>query len=554
MEDCPLLVRDGGFIRSGYSERLDELHRLSGGGKEWIARYQAEQIEATGITSLKVGFTSVFGYYLEVTNTHRDRIPPHFIRKQTLKNAERYITPELKEYEEKVLTAEDQAKELEYELFIELRSAVQECTASLQRTAATLAELDVLAGLAELAVKAELRSSGHGRYTATGNQRWSPPRVGLDAPSRDVCPNDTFIGMEHGRVLLIHGPTWRGKSTYIRQTALLVLMAQIGSFVPAHRATIGIADRIFAESVPATNWLVARVHSWWKWSRQHVILNTAASERSLIILDEIGRGTSTYDGLSLAWAIVEYLHESIGGRTLFATHYHELVELEKSLVGVRNYNVAVKEWNDELVFLHRIARGGADKSYGIHVARLAGIPRDVNETRQVNPCATRDRSSQPTRPFQTCASSQEQKATHSVDLVPDGQPSILEKIRELDLCQLTPRRHATPRRLEEAVISYPQPARSKHNPGHSQRTCTSLQPIQALRRTPKGRTRLSGHVFRTPKGGTRWSVLWVGRQRGGAEDAFVGRQRGGRWGVPSVGRQRGATSGWATPLRLHRGA
>jgi DNA mismatch repair protein MutS len=378
VDDCPLLVRDGGFIRAGYSERLDEFHSLAGGGKDWIARYQAQQIEETGITSLKVGFTSVFGYYLEVTNTHRERIPPHFIRKQTLKNAERYITPELKEYEEKVLTAEDQAKSLEYELFLELRAAVHAHTPSLQQTANALAELDVLAGLAELAVK-----QNYVRPTIDDQPRLEindgrHPVLDAMLPQGTFVPNDTFVGAEHGRVLLITGPNMAGKSTYIRQTALIVLMAQMGSFVPAHRATVGIADRIFAR-VGASDEL-SRGQSTFMVEMVETarILNTA-TERSVIILDEIGRGTSTYDGLSLAWSIVEHLHDTIGGRTLFATHYHELVELEKSHVGVRNYNVAVKEWDDQLVFLHRIARGGADKSYGIHVARLAGIPRDVNE-------------------------------------------------------------------------------------------------------------------------------------------------------------------------------
>jgi DNA mismatch repair protein MutS len=377
-ENCPLLVRDGGFIKPGFHPQLDEFRQLAGGGKEWIARYQAEQVELTGIPSLKVGFTSVFGYYLEVTNTHRDRIPTHFIRKQTLKNAERYITPELKEYEEKVLTAEDQAKSLEYDLFVELREKVHQHTASLQRTADALAELDGLAGLAELAIK----------------QNYIRPKI-VDDPRLEIndgrhpvldarlsqgnfVPNDTFVGGEHGSVLLITGPNMAGKSTYIRQTALLVLMAQMGSFIPAHRAVIGLADRIFAR-VGASDELSRGQSTFMVEMVETARILNLATDRSLVILDEIGRGTSTYDGLSLAWSIVEFLHDRIRARTLFATHYHELVTLEQSHVGVRNFNVAVKEWDDQLIFLHRIAKGGADKSYGIHVARLAGIPRDVNE-------------------------------------------------------------------------------------------------------------------------------------------------------------------------------
>ncbi len=436
-DDCPLLVRDGGFIKQGFNAQLDEFRNLAGGGKEWIARYQAEQIEVTGITSLKVGFTSVFGYYLEVTNTHRDRIPVNFIRKQTLKNAERYITPELKEYEEKVLTAEDQAKTIEYELFLTLRDAVHQHTAALQRTADALAELDVLAGLADLAVQ----------------QNYVRPRI-VDEPRLEIndgrhpvldamlaqgnfVPNDTFVGLEHGSVLLITGPNMAGKSTYIRQTALLVLMAQMGSFIPAHRATIGIADRIFAR-VGASDEL-SRGQSTFMVEMVETarILNTA-TPRSVVILDEIGRGTSTYDGLSLAWSIVEHLHDTIHARTLFATHYHELVELEKSHVGVRNFNVAVKEWDDQLVFLHRIARGGADKSYGIHVARLAGIPRDVNE-RAKDILAQLEIDHLNKHGDSKLAPPPKTKKSHiQLTLFQMDSHPLVEKLRNLDLNALTP--------------------------------------------------------------------------------------------------------------------
>lgn len=377
-DDCPLVIKDGGYIRTGYDPQLDELRSLATGGKEWIARYQAEQIEATGITSLKVGFTSVFGYYLEITNLHRDKIPPNYIRKQTLKNAERYITPELKEYEEKVLTADDSAKRVEFEIFLKLREQVFQQTVSLQKTASVLAELDVLCGLADLAVAQSyvrpkivdeaLIEISEGRH----------PVLDATLPQGQFVPNDCFVGSEHGVVHLITGPNMAGKSTYIRQVALLTIMAQLGSFLPARKATIGIADKIFAR-VGASDEL-SRGQSTFMVEMVETarILNTA-TDRSLVILDEIGRGTSTYDGLSLAWAIVEHLHDSIRARTLFATHYHELIELEKSLRGVRNLNVAVKEWDDNVVFLHRIIPGGADRSYGIYVARLAGVPRQVND-------------------------------------------------------------------------------------------------------------------------------------------------------------------------------
>jgi DNA mismatch repair protein MutS len=379
LEDhCPLVARDGGFIRSGYNERLDELRGLAAGGKEWIARYQAEQIETTGISSLKVGFNSVFGYYLEVTNTHREKIPTHFIRKQTLKNAERYITPELKEYEEKVLTADEQSKQVELDLFAQLRDATYAQTASLQQTAAVLAELDALAGLADLAVRRNYVRPTIVDEPIMEVYEGRHPVLDMNMAQGEFVPNDSLVGGEHGRVLLITGPNMAGKSTYIRQVALLTLMAQMGSFVPARKATIGIADRIFAR-VGASDEL-SRGQSTFMVEMVETarILNTATN-RSLVILDEIGRGTSTYDGLSLAWAIVEHLHDTVGARTLFATHYHELIDLEKSLASVRNLNVSVKEWDDNVVFLHRIVRGGADKSYGIHVARLAGVPRIVNE-------------------------------------------------------------------------------------------------------------------------------------------------------------------------------
>jgi DNA mismatch repair protein MutS len=377
-EDCPLVARDGGYIRTGYDQRLDDFRILATGGKEWIARYQADQIQQTGITSLKVGFTSVFGYYLEITNTHRDRVPANYIRKQTLKNAERYITPELKEYEEKVLTADESAKALEFELFLELREQVHLQTQALQLNAAILAELDAIASLAELAVK-----QGYVKPIITDEpllEIYEGRHPVLDAtlPKGTFVPNDSMIGTEHGNILLITGPNMAGKSTYIRQTALLTIMAQMGSFVPARKATIGIADRLFAR-VGASDEL-ARGQSTFMVEMVETarILNTA-TERSLVILDEIGRGTSTYDGLSLAWAIVEHLHGVNRARTMFATHYHELIDLQKSLPGVRNWNVSVKEWDDNVVFLHRIVPGGADRSYGIHVARLAGVPREVND-------------------------------------------------------------------------------------------------------------------------------------------------------------------------------
>ena len=377
VDDCPLAAREGGFIREGFNGRLDELRELTRGGKQWIAQYQAQEAQRTGVP-MKVGFNRVFGYYIEITNAHRDKIPDNYIRKQTLKNAERYITPELKEYEEKVLTADEKAKDLEYELFLELRDAVAASRGRMQATAGVLAEIDVLVALAELArernyCRPEIVEQPQLRIVDGRH-----PVLDIVEPERTFVPHDTFAGDGSGTILLITGPNMAGKSTYIRQVALLTLMAQIGSFVPAAAATIGIADRIFAR-VGASDELTRGQSTFMvEMTETARILNTA-TEQSLVILDEIGRGTSTYDGISLAWSVVEYLHEHLGCRTLFATHYHELTDLAHSLEGVKNLNVAVREWQEEVVFLHKIVEGSADKSYGIHVARLAGIPKQVVE-------------------------------------------------------------------------------------------------------------------------------------------------------------------------------
>ena len=387
-DDCPLTTREGGFIRSGFHEELDQQRELTKGGKQWIAQYQAEAVERTGIANIKVGFNKVFGYYLEVTHAHRDKIPDDFIRKQTLKNAERYITPELKEHEEKVLAAEERSKDLEVELFSELRDQVATAAPRLQASATALAEIDVLASLADLArarnyVRPEIVAEPvleivEGRH----------PVLDITEPEGTFVPNDTEAGgkgqgaggeqEERSSILLITGPNMAGKSTYIRQVALISLLGQIGSFVPASRATLGVADRIFARVGASDDLARGRSTFMVEMTETARILNTA-TERSLVILDEIGRGTSTYDGLSLAWAVVEHLHDRVGCRTLFATHYHELTDLSDSLPGVANLNVAVKEWEGKVVFLHRIVAGAADKSYGIHVAELAGVPREVNE-------------------------------------------------------------------------------------------------------------------------------------------------------------------------------
>ena len=398
-DDPPLLTTDGGIIRDGCNARLDELRELAKGGREWIAKYQAEEMERTGIPNLKVGFNKVFGYYLEVTAAHWDKVPDDYIRKQTLKNQERYITPALKEYEDKVLRADDEAKELEQELFIDLRDRVAKQVTRLKNSGEVVAETDVLCSLAVLAT-----SRGYCRPQMTTEpildvREGRHPVLDKLQPTGEFVPNDVLLGSAaaaepapdegeesepepaeiapaYGRIQIITGPNMAGKSTYIRQAALLNLMAQMGSFVPASEARIGIADRVFAR-VGASDELGKGQSTFMvEMTETARILNTA-TDRSLVILDEIGRGTSTYDGISLAWAVTEFLHDTIQCRTLFATHYHELTELTSTLKNASNWNVAVREKDDGIIFLHRIVEGAADKSYGIHVARLAGIPRDV---------------------------------------------------------------------------------------------------------------------------------------------------------------------------------
>lgn len=438
LEDhCPLNPREGGFIRSGYHSELDEFRQLAHGGKQWIARYQAQESQRTGIPNLRVGYNKVFGYYIEVTNAYRDKVPADYLRKQTLKNAERYTTPELKEYEEQVLTADERAKELEYELFVALRDAVAAQTRAILETARALAELDVLTALAELA---HHRRYCRPRVTDEPILRiieGRHPVLDVTEPEGTFVPNDTIMGASEGKLLLITGPNMAGKSTYIRQVALLTLMAQMGSFVPAKEATIGIADRIFAR-VGASDELSRGQSTFMVEMTETARILHTATARSLVILDEIGRGTSTYDGVSLAWAIAEYIHDRIQCRTLFATHYHELTDLAKSLDGLRNLNVAVREWKDQVIFLHKIVPGAADKSYGIHVARLAGIPREVNErAKEVLAYLENEHLDEEGQPRVARRSSTQRSHIQLTLFAPATHP-ILEELRKLDVNQLTP--------------------------------------------------------------------------------------------------------------------
>ena len=376
VDEPPALTREGGMFRDGYHAPLDELRNAAREGKDWIAQLQQRAIEETGIKSLKVRFTSVFGYFIEVTKANLGSVPPHWHRKQTVATGERFITPELKEVEGKILGADERAKALEQELFLQLRDEVMRELAPLQSTAAAIATLDVLGAFAETA-----RLFGYCRPVLSADLRiviadGRHPVLDQALIEEKFVPNDVLLDSEKNRLLILTGPNMAGKSTYIRQVALLVLMAQIGSFIPAQSAEIGLADRIFTR-VGANDDLSRGQSTFMVEMNETANITNNATARSLIILDEIGRGTSTFDGLSIAWSVAEFLHDETKARTLFATHYHELTELEMTRAGVRNYNVAVREWNDQIIFLRKIIKGGADKSYGIQVARLAGLPASI---------------------------------------------------------------------------------------------------------------------------------------------------------------------------------
>jgi DNA mismatch repair protein MutS len=381
-EEPPLALKEGGLIRDGYDAGLDEFRRAMREGKDWIAQLQQKEIERTGIPSLKIRFNSVFGYYIEVTKSHLEKVPADYLRKQTIANGERYITPELKEMEGKILGAEERSVKLEYDLFLKVREAVAARLTEIQNSARALAQLDVLGAFAETArlhnyCRPQVGSEGmlqirDGRH---------PVLDQVQGEERFV-PNDTELDPATQTVALITGPNMAGKSTYIRQVALLALLAHTGSYVPAAEARIDLLDRIFTR-IGASDDLSRGQSTFMVEMTETANLLNNATARSLVILDEIGRGTSTFDGLSLAWSIVEYLHDQLGAKTLFATHYHELTELAAKLPCLRNFQVAVREWNEQIIFLRKIIPGGTDKSYGIQVARLAGVPKAVLERARV---------------------------------------------------------------------------------------------------------------------------------------------------------------------------
>ena len=466
VDEPPMLTSEGGLIREGFNAQLDEWRDLARGGKDWITRYQAEEIQRTGIPNLKVGFNRVFGYYLECTAVQADKVPADYIRKQTLKNYERFITPQLKEYEEKVLRAEGQAIQLEQELFAALRERVAMQSARLREIAEVLAEIDSLAGLATLAVSAGYCRPELTRSPVLDIREGRHPVLDRLKPSGEFVPNDVRMGKNRSRkqdavpteadgetsadsdvsseadipggmLQLITGPNMAGKSTYIRQAALLTIMAQMGSFVPARSARIGIADRVFAR-VGASDELGKGQSTFMVEMTETARILNAATRQSLVILDEIGRGTSTYDGISLAWAITEYLHDVTGCRTMFATHYHELTQLTNTLKECVNWNVAVREDADDVIFLHKIVPGSADKSYGIHVAQLAGVPRTVLDRAKIILRTLEsdhvDDSGQTRVPERRT----NKKTERQLALFEEEEHPIIDELRQLNVNEMTP--------------------------------------------------------------------------------------------------------------------
>ena len=444
VEEPPLQITDGNIIRDGHNTDLDELREISKSGKSWIAKLEDEERKKTGISSLKVNYNRVFGYYIEVTKTHKDKVPDNYIRKQTLVNAERFISPQLKEYEAKVLGAEERIKNLEYELFTRIREILYEKVEIMQKYVEVISNLDVLSNLAVIAyhnnyIKPVFNEDG---IIEIKNSRH--PVIEKILENEEFIPNDVNMNDQDHLIILITGPNMAGKSTYLRQVGLLAIMAQMGSFLPAESANLPIFDKVFTRVGASDNLAMGQSTFLVEMIETANILNSATSN-SLILLDEIGRGTSTFDGLSLAWAIVEHIHNDprIAAKTLFATHYHELTELENILPRVKNYNIVVKEWNDKIIFLRKIERGFASQSYGIQVARLAGIPNNViKRAKQIlNNLEEHELSAQG---LSAKAKKQLGKEISQMDIFDviieksEKKNEILEEIKKLDVNNLTP--------------------------------------------------------------------------------------------------------------------
>ena len=443
-ENPPLQITEGNILKDGYNEYLDELREISKSGKSWISRLEEYERKKTGIPSLKVSYNRVFGYYIEITQTHKDKVPDYYIRKQTLVNAERYISPQLKEYESKVLGAEERIRNIEYELFNKIRDKLYNKIELMQQFVEIVAYLDVLSNLAFVAyhnnyIKPDFNDEG-----IVEIKECRHPVVEKLLENEQFIPNDVNLNDSDNKIALITGPNMAGKSTYLRQVGLIAIMAQMGSFIPAESANLPIFDKIFTRVGASDNLAMGQSTFLVEMLETANILNTA-TPKSLILLDEIGRGTSTFDGLSLAWAIVEFIHNNsqINAKTLFATHYHELTELENILPAVKNYNIVVKEWNDKIIFIRKIERGFADQSYGIQVARLAGIPdKVIKRAKEILGNLEEHELS----PQGLTAKAKKQLARESSQLdifdaifeKAEQKNEILEEIKKLDVNNLTP--------------------------------------------------------------------------------------------------------------------
>jgi len=442
VDEPPPTIKEGGIIKPGVCAELDELRAIAGDARSWMARFQAEEADRSGIPGLKIGFNSVFGYFIEVPRGQVERVPEHYVRKQTIKTAERYITPELKEFETKVLKSEELGQEREYALFNELKEEIAAEVRRVLDSARAVARIDVLASLAEVAAQNRYVAPEVDDSDSLEILEGRHPVLEGSSSVETFVPNDAKLDRDTHRLTILTGPNMAGKSTYIRQVALITLLAQIGSFVPADSARIGIVDRIFTRVGAGDD--ISRGESTFMVEMVEIanILNNA-TERSLVILDEVGRGTSTFDGLALAWAIAEHLHEHVAARTLFATHYHQLTDLSTRYTGAVNRNVAVREMGDEIVFLHKIVVGGTDRSYGIHVARLAGVPREViDRARGILGDLERDEEGLAQRILENAPTPKKSEpaadAGIQLGLFAAAPSAVEEAIRAMDLNSMTP--------------------------------------------------------------------------------------------------------------------
>ena len=448
-DEPPIMIREGGMIKEGYNEDVDKFRLSRTEGKTWLAELEAREKEKTGIKNLRVRYNKVFGYYLEVTNSYKELVPEDWTRKQTLANAERYITPELKELEDMILGAEDKLAALEYDLYCEVRDSIGEQVVRIQETAKAIAHLDVLASLARVAQSNDYVRPSINTKGVIDIQGGRHPVVEKMNNNQMFIDNDTYLDNKNHRISIITGPNMAGKSTYMRQSALIVLMAQIGSFVPAKSANIGIVDRIFTR-VGASDDLASGQSTFMVEMTEVANILRNATSRSLLILDEIGRGTSTFDGLSIAWAVVEHISNPklLGAKTLFATHYHELTELEGKLDSVNNYCIAVREQGDDIIFLRKIIRGGADKSYGIQVARLAGVPDSViDRAKEISSWLEETDVTDKAKNLQVRTSAKKKEVVREAvpaekqmslfDIYPADHP-VLKELAGLDVSNMTP--------------------------------------------------------------------------------------------------------------------